>query len=82
MAQCGGQCDFFIRERGEGGRVVWGGYSPAYPNVDKGFFYQPNIFAGLRNSPRPCQVDKFGRVVVAMGFRDEPPIIRDANDSV
>ncbi|HEB4872538.1 TPA: aldehyde dehydrogenase [Kluyvera ascorbata F0526] len=66
----------------EGGRVLCGGEIPADPALAAGSFLQPTILEGLKNSDRACQEEIFGPVLVAMTFRDEEALIRDANDSV
>lgn len=66
----------------EGGRVLCGGEIPADPHLANGSFFQPTIIEGLSNSARACQEEIFGPVLVAMPFRDEATLIREANDSV
>lgn len=66
----------------EGGRVLCGGEIPADPTLASGSFFLPTIIEGLSNSARVCQEEIFGPVLVAMPFRDETSLIREANDSV
>ncbi|MCO0814076.1 aldehyde dehydrogenase family protein, partial [Enterobacter hormaechei] len=66
----------------EGGRVLCGGEIPADPALANGSFFQPTIIEGLTNRARACQEEIFGPVLVAMPFRDEATLIREANDSV
>jgi betaine-aldehyde dehydrogenase len=66
----------------EGGRVLCGGEIPADPALANGSFFQPTIIEGLTNGARACQEEIFGPVLVAMPFRDEATLIREANDSV
>lgn len=66
----------------EGGRVLCGGEIPADPDLANGSFFQPTIIEGLTNGARACQEEIFGPVLVAMPFRDEAALIREANDSV
>ncbi|WP_321899575.1 aldehyde dehydrogenase [Paraburkholderia heleia] len=66
----------------EGGRLLCGGERPVGDGREKGFFYQPTILEGLRNTARICQEEIFGPVLVAMPFDDEAALIEEANDSV
>ncbi|PJR65739.1 aldehyde dehydrogenase [Raoultella sp. T31] len=66
----------------EGGRVLCGGEIPADPALAAGSYFQPTIVEGLTNQARVCQEEIFGPVLVAMPFRDEAQLIREANDSV
>ncbi|MCS2148308.1 aldehyde dehydrogenase [Scandinavium manionii] len=66
----------------EGGRVLCGGEIPADPALAAGSYFQPTIIEGLTNGARACQEEIFGPVLVAITFRDEEQLIRDANDSV
>ena len=66
----------------EGGRVLCGGEIPADPALAAGSYFLPTIIEGLNNQARVCQEEIFGPVLVAMRFRDEAALIREANDSV
>jgi betaine-aldehyde dehydrogenase len=68
--------------RDEGGKVLAGGERPQGGLYDRGWFYRPTILAGLGNDARICQEEIFGPVLVAMPFRDEADLLRQANDSV
>jgi aldehyde dehydrogenase (NAD+) len=63
----------------EGAKLLLGGRLPEDPVLRKGFFYTPTIFAGVRNAMRVAQEEIFGPVVVAIPFRDEVQVIREAN---
>lgn len=62
--------------------MLCGGEIPADPTLASGSFFLPTIIEGLSNSARVCQEEIFGPVLVAMPFRDETSLIREANDSV
>ncbi|MCS2169681.1 aldehyde dehydrogenase [Scandinavium sp. TWS1a] len=66
----------------EGGRVLCGGEIPADPALAAGSYFQPTIIEGLTNGARACQEEIFGPVLVAISFRDDEQLIREANDSV
>ena len=68
--------------RREGGRVLCGGQPPTGPGVDRGFFFQPTILAGLDNRARVCQEEIFGPVLCVLPFRDEDELVAQANDTV
>ena len=74
--------DYVELAKREGGRVLCGGEIPADPELANGSFFLPTLLEGLSNSARACQEEIFGPVLVAMPFRDEATLIREANDSV
>jgi aldehyde dehydrogenase (NAD+) len=63
----------------EGARLTTGGGRP--DGLDKGFFVEPTVFAGVDNSMRIAQEEIFGPVVVVIPFEDQADAIRIANDS-
>jgi betaine-aldehyde dehydrogenase len=68
--------------RDEGGRVLCGGERPKGGSYDRGWFYKPTVLDGLSNNARISQEEIFGPVLVAMSYRDEADLLRQANDSV
>lgn len=74
--------DYVELAKREGGRVLCGGEIPADPSLASGSYFQPTIVEGLSNDARVCQEEIFGPVLVAMPFRDEADLIREANGSV
>jgi aldehyde dehydrogenase (NAD+) len=64
----------------EGARLVTGGKIPA--GLDKGFWFEPTLFADVRNDMRIAQEEIFGPVLVVIPFEDDADAIRIANDSV
>jgi aldehyde dehydrogenase (NAD+) len=65
--------------REEGAELAYGGRRPA--PLDKGFFLEPTLFAGVRNDMRIAREEVFGPVGVVIPFADEDEAIRLANDS-
>ena len=63
----------------EGARLVTGGRRP--PGLDRGYFYEPTIFAAARNDMRIAREEIFGPVVVVVPFRDADDAVRLANAS-
>ncbi|MDQ6696979.1 MAG: aldehyde dehydrogenase family protein [Actinomycetota bacterium] len=68
-------------ERGvaEGATLVTGGGRP--PHLDKGWFVEPTLFAGVDNSMTIAQEEIFGPVLVVIPFTDDDDAVRIANDS-
>ena len=65
--------------RAEGARLIVGGRRP--PHLAQGWFYEPTLFAGVKNSMRIAQEEIFGPVLCVIPFSDEAEAIRIANDS-
>src|SRR6478672_6275934 len=64
----------------EGARVVVGGRRP--PHLERGWFYEPTLFAEVDNSMRIAQEEIFGPVLCVIPFDDADDAIRIANDSI
>jgi aldehyde dehydrogenase (NAD+) len=62
-----------------GARLVTGGKRPAH--LQKGFFFEPTLFADLDNSSRLAQEEIFGPIAVVMGYDTDEEAIAIANDS-
>ncbi|WP_433560431.1 aldehyde dehydrogenase [Nocardia sp. CA-151230] len=62
-----------------GGRVVAGGGRP--PHLDRGWYVQPTVFAGLDNDSVLAQEEIFGPVLTVLRYRDVDEAVRLANDS-
>jgi acyl-CoA reductase-like NAD-dependent aldehyde dehydrogenase len=62
----------------QGATVVTGGKRPN----QKGFFYEPTVFANVRNDMKIAQEEIFGPVTAVIPFRDKEDAIRIANDSM
>jgi aldehyde dehydrogenase (NAD+) len=67
--------------RREGARLVAGGAPAQVPGYPDGLFYQPTIFADVRNDMRIAQEEVFGPVLAVIRFRDEEDAVRIANDT-
>jgi acyl-CoA reductase-like NAD-dependent aldehyde dehydrogenase len=68
--------------RDEGATVLTGGGRPDLPEpLDRGYFIEPTVISGVRNSMTVAQEEIFGPVVVAIPFKDERDAIAQANDS-
>jgi acyl-CoA reductase-like NAD-dependent aldehyde dehydrogenase len=65
--------------RAEGARVVIGGRRP--PAQPRGWFYEPTLFADVRNSMRIAQEEIFGPVICVIPFTGEQDAVAIANDS-
>ncbi len=75
-----GYCDV---AQEEGATVVAGGKSPDMAEgFQKGFFFQPTIFADVKNQMRIAQEEVFGPVVSVISFKDEDDLIKQANDTI
>lgn len=67
------------RGRSEGGRVTTGGGRPA--DIDRGFFVEPTVFAGVDNSATIAREEVFGPVLTVLRYDDLDEAIALANDS-
>ena len=65
--------------RKEGAVVATGGGRPQH--LDKGWFVEPTVFAGVDNAMRIAQEEIFGPVVGVIPYDDEADALRIANDS-
>jgi acyl-CoA reductase-like NAD-dependent aldehyde dehydrogenase len=63
----------------EGARLVIGGRRP--PAQSRGWFYEPTLFADVRNSMKIAQEEIFGPVICVIPFADEQDAVALANDS-
>jgi len=63
------------------GRLLVGGGAPANPELSKGWYVEPTIFADVSNSARIAQEEIFGPVLVVIPFADEAEAVRLANDT-
>jgi aldehyde dehydrogenase (NAD+) len=68
--------------KGEGARAVLGGTRASRPECGNGWFVEPTIFAGVRNSMRIAQEEVFGPVLAVIPFSDEDEAIAIGNDVV
>jgi len=63
----------------EGARLVHGGRRPA--GLDRGYFVEPTLFAGVDNAMTIARTEFFGPVGVVIPFRTDEEAVRIANDS-
>ncbi len=68
--------------KGEGARAVLGGSRASRPECGNGWFVEPTIFAGVRNSMRIAQEEVFGPVLSVIPFKDDEDAIAIGNDVV
>jgi betaine-aldehyde dehydrogenase len=64
----------------EGARVVVGGNGRP-SGLDRGWYVQPTLFAGVSNDMKIAQEEIFGPVLAVIPYDDEEDAIRIANDS-
>lgn len=67
------------RARADGFRVATGGGRPAHLN--RGYFVEPTVFAGVDNQSAIAQEEVFGPVLAVIPAADEADAVRLANDS-
>jgi acyl-CoA reductase-like NAD-dependent aldehyde dehydrogenase len=65
--------------RAEGAKAVLGGGRPA--GLDRGWFVEPTVFAGVEPGMRIAQEEIFGPVVAVLAYEDEEQAVAIANDS-
>ena len=68
--------------KGEGATPVLGGGRATRPECGNGWFVEPTIFSGVRNTMRIAQEEVFGPVLAVIPFEDEDESIAIGNDVV
>ena len=68
--------------KGEGAQAVLGGGRASRPECVNGWFVEPTIFSGVRNSMRIAQEEVFGPVLAVIPFKDDDEAIAIGNDVV
>jgi acyl-CoA reductase-like NAD-dependent aldehyde dehydrogenase len=68
--------------KSEGAQPVLGGAKATRPECGGGWFVEPTIFTGVKNSMRIAQEEVFGPVLSVIPFRDEDEAIAIGNDVV
>ncbi|MBI2892882.1 MAG: aldehyde dehydrogenase family protein [Deltaproteobacteria bacterium] len=63
------------------GRLLCGGGAPQRPDLAKGFYVEPTIFADVDNRARIAQEEIFGPVLTVIPFEGEEEAVRIANDT-
>ena len=74
--------DYIDIARGEGATAVLGGARASRPECGTGWFVEPTIFTGVRNTMRIAQEEVFGPVLAVIPFRDEEEAVALGNDVV
>jgi aldehyde dehydrogenase (NAD+) len=64
----------------EGAHLATGGRRP--PHLERGFFYEPTVFTGVRNDMRIAQEEIFGPVLCVIPYASEDEAVAIANDSI
>ena len=68
--------------KGEGARPALGGARATRPECGEGWFVEPTIFTGVRNSMRIAQEEVFGPVLAVIPFKDDEDAVAIGNDVV
>jgi aldehyde dehydrogenase (NAD+) len=68
--------------KGEGAKTVLGGARAARPECGDGWFVEPTIFTGVRNSMRIAQEEVFGPVLAVIPFKEDDDAVAIGNDVV
>ncbi len=66
----------------EGAKLATGGIPPTDPALGKGFFVEPAIFTGVRNSMKIAQDEIFGPVLSVIAYANADDAVAMANDSI
>ncbi len=64
----------------EGAELLLGGKPATRPECGSGWFFEPTIFSGVRNSMRIAQEEVFGPVLSIIKFKEEHEAVAIAND--
>lgn len=65
----------------EGARLVCGGKRASGPDLDRGYFVEPTIFADVTNDMKIAREEIFGPVLCVMKYKTEEEAIAIANDT-
>jgi (Z)-2-((N-methylformamido)methylene)-5-hydroxybutyrolactone dehydrogenase len=68
--------------KSEGAQTMLGGKRPSSPECGDGWFVEPTIFGGVKNSMRIAQEEVFGPVLSIIPFTDEDEALAIGNDIV
>lgn len=68
--------------KAEGAKLITGGKRAEVAGYDGGFYYQPTIFADVKNSMRIAQQEIFGPVAAVIKYDSDEEAIAIANDSI
>jgi betaine-aldehyde dehydrogenase len=67
--------------REEGARLLAGGARPEEPDLQRGFFYRPTVFADCRQDMRIVREETFGPILTAERFSSEDEAVALGNDT-
>jgi aldehyde dehydrogenase (NAD+) len=70
---------YIAKGTSDGARLVTGGGRPQ--QLDRGWFVEPTVFAGVDNASTIAQEEIFGPVLSVISYSDEDDAVRIANDS-
>jgi betaine-aldehyde dehydrogenase len=73
--------DFVASAHDEGARLVAGGHRPEEPDLQKGFFYRPTVFADVHREMRVIREETFGPILTVERFHTEEEAIALGNDT-
>ncbi|HEX4357728.1 MAG TPA: aldehyde dehydrogenase family protein [Pseudonocardia sp.] len=65
----------------QGARLVAGGHRPDDPELQKGFFYRPTLFADCHREMKVIREETFGPILTVEKFSDEAEAIALGNDT-
>ncbi|MDX1432984.1 MAG: aldehyde dehydrogenase family protein, partial [Gammaproteobacteria bacterium] len=68
--------------KSEGVETVLGGAKATRPECGDGWFVEPTVFTGVKNSMRIAQEEVFGPVLSVIPFRDEEEAVAIGNDVI
>jgi aldehyde dehydrogenase (NAD+) len=68
--------------KSEGAQTMLGGKRPSSAECGDGWFVEPTVFSGVRNSMRIAQEEVFGPVLSIIPFKDEDEALAIGNDIV
>jgi aldehyde dehydrogenase (NAD+) len=68
--------------KSEGAALVVGGARAMRPECGDGWFVEPTVFSGVKNSMRIAQEEVFGPVLAIIPFKDEDEAVAIGNDVV
>jgi len=74
--------DYIAVAKDEGARTLLGGGKATRPECGDGWFVEPTIFDGVKNSMRIAQEEVFGPVLSVIPFKDEEEAVAIGNDVV
>jgi aldehyde dehydrogenase (NAD+) len=74
--------DYIAIAKKEGAQTLLGGEKATRPECGDGWFVEPTIFGGVKNSMRIAQEEVFGPVLSVIPFKDEEEAVTIGNDIV